>query len=75
MKVLVAGAAGVMGRQLPPRLRESGHRVVGMTRCPRGAETVRELGAEPVIADALDPGQVARTVAEAEAARLDATHA
>jgi nucleoside-diphosphate-sugar epimerase len=32
MKVLVAGAAGAMGKQLLPRLAADGHEVVGMTR-------------------------------------------
>lgn len=66
MKVLVAGAAGVIGRQLLPRLAKNGHEVVGMTRNAHKAELVRALGAEPAIADALDAEQVARVVAEAE---------
>jgi nucleoside-diphosphate-sugar epimerase len=66
MKVLVAGAGGVIGRQLLPRLAKNGHQVVGLTRSPEKAELVRALGAEPVIADALDAEQVARAVAEAE---------
>jgi nucleoside-diphosphate-sugar epimerase len=64
MKVLVAGAGGVMGRQLLPRLAENGHEVVGLTRSAEKADLVRALGAEPVIADALDAEQVARAVAE-----------
>jgi len=66
MKVLVAGAAGAMGKQLLPRLAANGHEVVGMTRSAGKAGLVRELGAEPVIADALDAEQVARAVAETE---------
>ena len=66
MKVLVAGASGAMGRQLLPRLSAAGHQVVGMTRGAAKAEEVRALGAAPVVADALDPEQVARAVAEAE---------
>jgi nucleoside-diphosphate-sugar epimerase len=66
MRVLVAGAAGAVGKQLLPRLVESGHEVVGMTRGAAKAELVEALGAEPAIADALDPEQVARAVAEAE---------
>ncbi len=53
-----------MGRQLLPRLAGGGHEVVGMTRSPGKAELVRALGAEPVVADALDAEQVARAVAE-----------
>ena len=32
MKVFVAGASGVLGRQLVPQLVARGHEVVGMTR-------------------------------------------
>lgn len=31
MKIFVAGAAGVIGRLLLPKLLEAGHEVVGMT--------------------------------------------
>jgi nucleoside-diphosphate-sugar epimerase len=66
MKVLVAGAGGAMGRQLLPRLSAVGHQVVGLTRSAGKAELVRALGAEPALADALDPEQVAQAVTEAE---------
>jgi len=55
-----------MGKQLLPRLAANGHEVVGMTRSAGKAGLMRELGAEPVIADALDAEQVARAVAETE---------
>jgi nucleoside-diphosphate-sugar epimerase len=55
-----------MGRQLLPRLAQRGHEVTGMTRSAGKAELVRALGAEPVVADALDAEQVAHAVAEAE---------
>jgi nucleoside-diphosphate-sugar epimerase len=64
MKVLVAGATGALGRQLVPRLVANRHEVVGMTR--GRPEAVRELGAVPVVADALEPGDVARAVGETE---------
>jgi len=66
MRVLVAGATGAIGRELLPRLVEAGHDVVGMTRTPAKRELVAELGATPVVADALDPDAVARAVATAE---------
>jgi nucleoside-diphosphate-sugar epimerase len=66
MKVLVAGATGALGKQLVPRLAASGHEVVGMTRSPSKREAVHDMGATPVVADALDPDQVARAVAEAQ---------
>ena len=66
MKVLVAGATGAIGRQLVPRLVANGHEVVGMTHSAAKADAVRALGAEPAIADALDPEAVAAAVAAAE---------
>ncbi|MGI9112897.1 MAG: SDR family oxidoreductase [Gaiellaceae bacterium] len=54
MKVFVTGASGAIGRQLVPMLIESGHDVVAMTRSPERASTLRAMGAEPVVADALD---------------------
>jgi nucleoside-diphosphate-sugar epimerase len=66
MKVLVAGATGALGKQLLPRLAASGHEVVGITRTVSKRDLVRELGATPVVADALDAEQVAAAVAEAE---------
>jgi nucleoside-diphosphate-sugar epimerase len=66
MKVLVAGATGALGKQLVPRLGSDGHEVVAMTRSASKTEALRRMGATAVVADALDPDQVARVVAEAE---------
>jgi nucleoside-diphosphate-sugar epimerase len=66
MKILVAGATGALGQQLVPRLAAGGHEVTGMTRSESKRELVRELGAAPVVADALDPDAVARAVAQSE---------
>ena len=66
MKILVAGATGALGKQLVPRLVAGGHDVAGMTRSDSKVEAVRSLGASPVVADALEPEQVARAVAEVE---------
>lgn len=63
MRVLVAGATGAMGRQLVPRLVRAGHEVHGMTRSEAKQDLLQELGAVPVVADALDPEQVGRAVA------------
>jgi nucleoside-diphosphate-sugar epimerase len=66
MKVFVAGATGVLGRELLPQLVARGHEVVGMTRSASKQDLVRSLGARPVVADALDPDAVAQAVASAE---------
>jgi nucleoside-diphosphate-sugar epimerase len=65
MRVFVAGATGVVGRQLVPRLVAAGHEVHGMTRSGSKQGMLSELGAVPVVADALDPAQVAEAVGSA----------
>jgi nucleoside-diphosphate-sugar epimerase len=66
MRVFVAGATGVLGRQLVPQLVARGHEVVGMTSSASKQDLVRSLGARPVVADALVPDAVAQAVASAE---------
>jgi nucleoside-diphosphate-sugar epimerase len=65
MRVFVAGATGAIGQQLVPRLVAAGHEVHGMTRNESKQAMLDELGAVPVVADALDPAQVAEAVARA----------
>jgi len=65
MRVFVAGATGAIGKQLVPRLVAAGHEVHGMTRSASKQAILVELGAVPVVADALDPDQVAEAVGQA----------
>lgn len=65
MRVFVAGATGAIGKQLVPRLVEAGHEVHGMTRSESKQAMLYELGAVAMIADALDPDQVAEAVGRA----------
>jgi nucleoside-diphosphate-sugar epimerase len=65
MRVFVAGATGAIGRQLVPRLVAAGHEVHGMTRSEAKQSLLYELGAVPVVADALDPDQVAEAIGRA----------
>ena len=65
MRVFVAGATGAIGRQLVPRLVAAGHEVTGMTRSEAKQRMIRELGAAPVVVDALDREQVADAVGSA----------
>jgi len=51
MQILVAGANGKVARRLLPRLADRGHRVRGLVRDRSQADSIRELGAEPVIGD------------------------
>jgi nucleoside-diphosphate-sugar epimerase len=54
MRVLVAGATGVIGRSLVPALRASGHEVVGTTRTPGKLDMLRAWGAQAELCDAFD---------------------
>ena len=53
-RVFLAGATGVIGRELVPLLVAGGHVVAGLTRSPDKAASLREAGAEPVVADVYD---------------------
>jgi 2-alkyl-3-oxoalkanoate reductase len=66
MKIFVAGASGALGRQLVPLLADAGHEVVGTTTSPQKLETLRALGAQPVVLDVLDAEAVGRAISEAE---------
>jgi len=65
MRIFVAGATGAVGRRLVPRLVRAGHTVTGLTRTPAKAGLVRELGAEPLVADALDEGAIHAAISAA----------
>jgi nucleoside-diphosphate-sugar epimerase len=64
MRVFVAGATGAIGKQLVPRLVAAGHEVHGMTRSESKQGMLRDMGAVPAVADALDPADA--TVAAVE---------
>lgn len=65
MKVLVAGATGVIGRQLLPALTAAGHEAVGLARTG-GGSAAAAAGVEVITADALDSAAVDRAVATAK---------
>jgi nucleoside-diphosphate-sugar epimerase len=54
MKIFVAGAAGVIGRLLLPKLLQEGHEVVGLTHKEENRVLIENCGAEAVIADVFD---------------------
>jgi 2-alkyl-3-oxoalkanoate reductase len=62
MKILIAGANGPIGRALLRRLSGNQHEVFALTLSPDSAPTLKEIGAEPVIADALDAAAVKAAV-------------
>jgi nucleoside-diphosphate-sugar epimerase len=54
MRIFLAGATGVIGRPLVPRLVGQGHSVTGLVRRAADAEWLRGLGAEAVVGDVVD---------------------
>lgn len=54
MRIFVAGATGVVGRLLLPKLLHGGHEVVGMTRTTERKQIIEDLGAHAVTLDAFD---------------------
>src|SRR5262249_20851981 len=62
MRILIAGASGAIGRPVVRRLRANQHEVFALTRSPESAPALKEIGAEPVIADAMDAAAVKTAV-------------
>jgi nucleoside-diphosphate-sugar epimerase len=54
MRIFLAGASGVIGRRLVPRLVEAGHHVSALTRFPEKTDALKRMGAGPVVCDVLD---------------------
>ncbi|WP_217990755.1 NAD(P)-dependent oxidoreductase [Curtobacterium sp. 314Chir4.1] len=67
-RILVAGASGVLGRAFIPLAVAAGHHVTGAARSARRADTIQRLGAEPVIADALDRDALTRMMSDVKPA-------
>src|SRR5215207_9627676 len=67
MNILVAGATGAIGVPLTRQLLAAGHRVIGITRTPANRERLRALGADPLVADAMDRDALLRAVEGLEA--------
>ncbi|MFG2006685.1 NAD-dependent epimerase/dehydratase family protein [Spirillospora sp. NPDC048911] len=54
MKILVAGATGVIGSRLVPLLVQAGHEVTGTTRSAARADAIAAQQAKPLVLDAFD---------------------
>jgi len=54
MRIFLAGASGVIGQRLIPRLVQQGHVVGAMTRSAGKTELLRNLGAHAILCDVFD---------------------
>ena len=63
MRILIAGASGAIGRPLVRRLRAAQHQVFGLVSSRDSIPVLEDLGAEPVLADAVDAAAVRSVVA------------
>ncbi|MDT0123078.1 NAD(P)-dependent oxidoreductase [Paenibacillus sp. RRE4] len=64
MKIFVAGASGVIGRLLLPKLVQAGHDVIGMTRKEEQRQAIEQTGAKAVLADVFDREQMVSILAK-----------
>jgi nucleoside-diphosphate-sugar epimerase len=62
MRIFLAGASGVIGHRLIPRLVQAGHVVGGLTRSPTKTELLSHLGAEPILCDVFDRAALIQVV-------------
>ncbi|GAB3883863.1 SDR family oxidoreductase [Microbispora bryophytorum] len=62
MRIFLAGASGVIGQRLIPRLVKEGHVVGGMTRSAGKTELLARLGAEPILCDVFDRDALVKAV-------------
>ena len=63
MRILIAGATGAIGRPLVRSLKQNGHATFALVRSSESSRAVAAMGAEPLIADALDVVSVKAAVA------------
>jgi uncharacterized protein YbjT (DUF2867 family) len=54
MRILIAGATGLIGIRLVPLLVAAGHDVAGITRTAAKASSLRDLAASPIVCDVYD---------------------
>jgi nucleoside-diphosphate-sugar epimerase len=66
LRIFLAGATGAVGQRLIPLLAGAGHSTIGLTRSPEKAPLLRRLGAEAIVADALDRRAIAAAVLDAK---------
>jgi len=66
MRIFLAGATGVLGMRLIPRLLERGHKVIGTTTTKDKLSDLKRLGVDPILMDGLDRDSVRSAVSAAD---------
>jgi nucleoside-diphosphate-sugar epimerase len=66
MKIFIAGATGVLGRELIRQYVARGHSVLGLARSEHGEQMIRSLGGEGRVGDLFDAEQLARAAEGAD---------
>jgi nucleoside-diphosphate-sugar epimerase len=66
LRVLIAGATGVLGRRLVHRLTERDYDIVGLTRDERGDEIVKAGGGTPLRASLFEPDEIVAAAGEVD---------
>ncbi len=64
MRILLAGATGVLGQLLVPLLVAEGHEVLGLTRRTAGAESIKRAGALAAVCDVYDLDRLTEVVSD-----------
>jgi nucleoside-diphosphate-sugar epimerase len=63
-RIFLAGASGVIGRQIVPLLITDGWQVFGSTRSADKAPLLREMGVEPIVVDVFDTALLSSVLTE-----------
>lgn len=64
MRIVLAGATGVIGIRLVPLLVAAGHDVLGLTRTPANVARLQDLGATGAVCDVYDAAALRQVVVE-----------
>ena len=65
MRIFLAGATGVLGRKLIPKLLERGHHVIGTSSTKNKLSELQRMGVDPVLMNGLDRNSVFSAVSDA----------
>jgi uncharacterized protein YbjT (DUF2867 family) len=67
MKITVVGAHGTIAQLLHPKLIENGHSVRGIIRKEEQADSLKQIGVDPVITDIEEESDISESVGSADA--------